>query len=409
MNKFSYQPSTINHRLFCEAKQYITGGVNSPVRSFKAVGGSPVFVKKASGSKLFAEDGKTYIDYCMSWGALLLGHSNKKVVSEVKKAVCKGTSYGAATKTETEFAKIITEAIPSIERVRLVSSGTEAAMSVIRLARAYTKKNKIIKFKECYHGHSDFFLIGKSAGIPENLNEVVINLDYNELGQVEEVLKRDNDIACIIVEPIAANAGLFFPKKLFLEGLRKLTRKYGALLIFDEVITGFRFCFGGAQNIFKITPDLTCLGKIIGGGFSLACFGGRKEIMRLLAPQGSVYQAGTLSGNPVAVSAGLATFTMLKAKGFYKKLNQKSEAFYKELEKILRKSGVSMRLNHFGSMFHFRFQDKSKFASFFHSVLSKDVYLSPAPEEVCFISAAHTDKDLEYTVNTIADALKTLY
>ena len=398
-----------NDRLFAEAQKYIPGGVNSPVRSFKSVGGSPVFVKRASGSKFIGEDGKTYIDYCMSWGALLLGHSNSRVVACVKKAVEKGTSYGAATKLEIEFAKRIIQAIPSIELARVVSSGTEAAMSVIRLARAYTKKNKIVKFKECYHGHSDFFLSGRSAGIPKNLEENVIELDYNNLEQVQDAFSRDNDIACVIVEPIAANTGLILPEKGFLAGLRKITKQCGALLIFDEVITGFRFCFGGIQKAFKIKPDLTCLGKIAGGGFPLAAFGGKKEIMEMVAPLGSVYQAGTLSGNPVAVSAGLATFTMLRAKDFYKKLNQKSEAFYKELEKILRKSGVSARLNHFGPMFHFGFQDKSKFASFFHSVLSKGVYLSPAPDEVCFISAAHTDKDLGYTVNTIEDALKALH
>src|SRR3990167_8088008 len=372
----------INERLFQEAKKYIPGGVNSPVRSFKAVGGSPVFVKRASGSKFIGEDGKTYIDYCMSWGALLLGHSNSRVVACVKKAVEKGTSYGAATKLEIEFAKRIIQAIPSIELARVVSSGTEAAMSVIRLARAYTKKNKIVKFKECYHGHSDFFLSGRSAGIPKNLEENVIELDYNNLEQVQDAFSRDNDIACVIVEPIAANTGLILPEKGFLEGLRKITKECGALLIFDDVIAGFRFCCGRIQKAFKIKPDLTCLGKIAGGGFPLAAFGGKKEIMEMVAPLGSVYQAGTLSGNPVAVSAGLETMKLLKKKGFYEQLNRKSESFYREIENLTGKSRYGIRLNRYGSMFHFGFEDRSKFAVFFHLLLAKGIYLSPAADEV---------------------------
>lgn len=400
---------TKDEKLYIEAKKYIPGGVNSPVRSFKAVGGSPVFVKKASGSKFISEDSKQYIDYCMSWGALLLGHSDPTVIQEVQKAVIKGTSYGAATKREIEFAKVIAGAIPSIEQLRLVSSGTEAAMSVIRLARAFTKRNKIIKFKECYHGHSDFFLAGKSAGIPKSLQELVINLEYNNIGQVEEALKKDNDIACVIVEPVAANTGVIVPEKGFLEGLRRFTKRYGALLIFDEVITGFRFCFGGAQNIFKVTPDLTCLGKIVGGGFPLAGFGGRKDIMQLLAPEGKVYQAGTLSGNPVAVSAALAVLQRLKAKKFYERLNQKSELFYKKLEDIIEKSRVRVTLNSFGAMFHFGFEERSSFARFFHLLLTKGVYLSPAPDEVCFLSSAHTKEDLGSTLKAVEYALKKGY
>lgn len=395
-------------KLFCEAKRYIAGGVNSPVRSFKAVGGAPIFIKKASGSKIFGEDGKAYIDYCLSWGALLLGHAHKGVVSEVKKAVEKGTSYGAPTKIETEFTKFITKAVPSMERIRLVSSGTEAAMSAVRTARGYSKKNKLIKFKECYHGHSDYFLAGKSAGIPQNLNKDVLNLDYNKLEEVERALAEDSDIACVIVEPVAANSGLLLPQKSFLEGLRKLTLKYKALLIFDEVITGFRFSFGAAQNVFGIIPDLTCLGKIIGGGFPLACFGGRDEIMRCLAPEGNVYQAGTLSGNPVAVSAGLKTLELLKVPGFYKKLNDKSELFYRRLDRIVETSGVPVFLNRFGSMFNFCFQDKNKFKKFFHQLLSCGVYLSPSADEVCFISSAHSDKDLHNTLEAVKGVLSRL-
>ena len=395
----------INQRLFQEAKKYIPGGVNSPVRSFKAVGGSPVFVKRASGSKFLGEDGKTYIDYCMSWGALLLGHSNPQVIREVKKAVVRGTSYGAATKIEIEFAKAICRAVPSIERLRLVSSGTEAAMSAVRLARAYTKKNKIVKFKECYHGHSDSFLAGRSAGAPKSLEETVISLDYNNLGQVQDAFSRDNDIAGVIVEPIAANTGLILPEKGFLEGLRGITKQCGALLIFDEVITGFRFCFAGIQKVFKISPDLTCLGKIVGGGFPLAAFGGKKEIMEMLAPLGSVYQAGTLSGNPVAVSAGLQTLKMLKRNGFYEGLVRKSEGFYREMDNLISKSRRPLRLNRYGSMFHFGFEDKKQFALFFHLLLAKGVYLSPAGDEVCFLSAAHTNEDLKYTLKAIDYAL----
>ncbi|OGX42858.1 MAG: hypothetical protein A3H41_03660 [Omnitrophica WOR_2 bacterium RIFCSPLOWO2_02_FULL_45_28] len=397
----------INERLFREAKKYIAGGVNSPVRSFKAVGGAPVFVKKASGSKIFGEDGKTYIDYCLSWGALLLGHAHRDVSLEVKKAVEKGTSYGAPTKIETEFARRITKAVPSMERIRLVSSGTEAAMSALRAARGYSKKNKLIKFKECYHGHGDYFLAGK-RGVPENLSRDVLNLDYNKLEQVELALSEDRDIACVIVEPIAANSGLLLPQKSFLEGLRKLTLRYKALLVFDEVITGFRFCFGAAQNVFGIIPDLTCLGKIIGGGFPLACFGGKDEIMRCLAPEGNVYQAGTLSGNPVAVRAGLKTLELLKTPGFYKKLNDKSELFYRRLDKAVETSGVGVCLNRFGPMFNFCFRDKLKFKKFFHQLLSCGVYLSPSADEVCFISSAHSDKDLNDTANAVTYALSRL-
>ncbi|OGX31998.1 MAG: hypothetical protein A3D27_03600 [Omnitrophica WOR_2 bacterium RIFCSPHIGHO2_02_FULL_46_37] len=397
----------INERLFREAKKYIAGGVNSPVRSFKAVGGAPVFIKKASGSKIFGEDGKTYIDYCLSWGALLLGHAHRDVSLEVKKAVEKGTSYGAPTKIETEFARRITKAVPSMERIRLVSSGTEAAMSAVRAARGYSKKNKLIKFKECYHGHGDYFLAGK-RGVPENLSRDVLNLDYNKLEQVELALSEDRDIACVIVEPIAANSGLLLPQKSFLEGLRKLTLRYKALLVFDEVITGFRFCFGAAQNVFGIIPDLTCLGKIIGGGFPLACFGGKDEIMRCLAPEGNVYQAGTLSGNPVAVRAGLKTLELLKTPGFYKKLNDKSELFYRRLDKAVETSGVGVCLNRFGPMFNFCFRDKLKFKKFFHQLLSCGVYLSPSADEVCFISSAHSDKDLNDTANAVTYALSRL-
>ena len=397
----------INERLFREAKKYIAGGVNSPVRSFKAVGGAPVFVKKASGSKIFGEDGKTYIDYCLSWGALLLGHAHRDVSLEVKKAVEKGTSYGAPTKIETEFARRITKAVPSMERIRLVSSGTEAAMSALRAARGYSKKNKLIKFKECYHGHGDYFLAGK-RGVPENLSRDVLNLDYNKLEQVELALSEDRDIACVIVEPIAANSGLLLPQKSFLEGLRKLTLRYKALLVFDEVITGFRLCFGAAQNVFGIIPDLTCLGKIIGGGFPLACFGGKDEIMRCLAPEGNVYQAGTLSGNPVAVRAGLKTLELLKTPGFYKKLNDKSELFYRRLDKAVETSGVGVCLNRFGPMFNFCFQDRFKFKNFFHQLLSCGVYLSPSADEVCFISSAHSDKDLNDTANAVTYALSRL-
>lgn len=404
----NYKLPTTNYKLFRSAKKYIAAGVNSPVRSFKAVGGAPVFVKRASGAKILGEDGKSYIDYCLSWGALLLGHAHPTVISATKKAIENGTSYGTATKRETEFAKIITEAIPSIERLRLVNSGTEATMSAVRLARGYTKKNKLIKFKECYHGHSDYFLAGKSAGIPQNLCRDVINLDYNNLEAVEAALKKDNDIACVIAEPIAANKGLILPEKGFLEGLRRLTSRYNALLIFDEVITGFRFCFGGIQNISKIRPDLTCLGKIIGGGFPLACFGGKREIMQHIAPLGSVYQAGTLAGNPVAVSAGIKTLNLLNTEGFYEKLKQKSILFYARLEELIEKSSVRLNLNHSDSIFNFDFENRNDFRKFFHLLLSQGAYLSPAPDEVCFLSSAHTQKDLDYTVNAVNYALKHL-
>lgn len=397
--------STINHKLFGEAKKYIAGGVNSPARSFRAVGGIPIFVNRAKGSHIFSEDGKTYIDYCLSWGALILGHSHPRVISRLKKAVPRGTTYGIPTKLETEFAKVLNRAIPSMESIRLVNSGTEAAMSVVRLARGFTKKNKIIKFKECYHGHSDYFLAGKSQGLPQALGQDVISLDFNNLEQVEAVFRKDKDIACVILEPIAANSGLIYPDKDFLSGLRRLTLKYKALLIFDEVITGFRFCFGGYQNILKIEPDLTCLGKIVGGGFPLACFGGKRKIMNCLSPLGNIYQAGTLSGNPVAVSAGLETLDILKDRFFYKELNEKSETFYERLRDLIRESKLEVKLKSIGAMFNFEFYIEEEFNKFFHILLSRGIYLSPSASEVCFLSSAHSAKDLDYTANAVRYAL----
>ena len=327
--------------LFNEAKKFIPGGVNSPVRSFYAVGGVPVFIKKAKGSKIYDTLGKEYIDYCMSWGALILGHAYNEVVDTFKKAVENGTSYGTPTELEIQLAKEICKAFPSIEMVRLVNSGTEACMSAIRLARGYTGKNKIIKFDGCYHGHADYLLVkagsgmktfssvfnvqcSTSLGVPKDFTKHTIVVPYNDIDAVEKVVKKyHKDIACIIVEPVAANMGVVLPKENFLKFLREICDYYKIILIFDEVITGFRIAYGGAQELFGIRADLTCLGKILGGGFPIGAFGGKKEIMEYLSPIGKVYQAGTLSGNPVAVTAGLTTLRILK---------RNKEKIYKSLE-----------------------------------------------------------------------------
>ena len=418
---------------FYRAKKYIAGGVNSPVRSFNAVGGQPVFINKASGSRLYDEYGKGFIDYCMSWGALLLGHAHPKVIKAIQDATKKGTSFGAVTTSETELAKLIVEAVQSIERVRLTSSGTEAVMSAIRLARAYTGKNKIIKFEGSYHGHADCLLakrasiqttlgIPHSLGVPKDFTRHTVVLPYNNIEETEKAVKKyHKDLAAIIVEPVAANCGIILPKRSFLEGLRSITQKYGILLIFDEVITGFRISFGGAQEYFDVKPDLTCLGKIIGGGLPVGAFGGKKEIMKLLAPEGDVYQAGTFSGNPISVIAGITTLNVLKKQKPYESLEIKTRELCGNVYERFCKYGVGARVNYIGSMFSIFFTDKDVtdyasarlqnlrlFNKFYRGILKQMVYFSPSGFEANFLSASHTREDLRITLVAIDNFLKNL-
>ncbi|MCX7927046.1 MAG: glutamate-1-semialdehyde 2,1-aminomutase [Candidatus Omnitrophica bacterium] len=422
----------ISSLLFKEAQRYLVGGVNSPVRAFRAVGGSPLFIKSAKGSIIVDEDGNRFIDYVMSWGALMLGHAHPKVVGAIKQAADKGTSFGAPTRAETELAKIISYAIPSIEKIRFVSSGTEATMSAIRLARGFTKRKKIIKFEGCYHGHCDSLLVKAGSGIstfscPDSLGVTqatikdTIVVPYNDIKTTKQIVQRNfRDIAAIIVEPVAANMGVVMPQIGFLAELRNICNRYGIILIFDEVITGFRFTFGGAQNLFGIEPDITCLGKIIGGGLPLAAYGGRKQIMEYLCPVGGVYQAGTLSGNPIAVNAGIATLKVLATMD-YLWLNRKISDFCQSLKILIRSSKINCTVNHAGSIFTLFFTEKpvtnyaqakhtdiQKFKKFFWAMLNSGIYCAPSQFEANFFSFAHTDKDREKTFQAIIKALKSL-
>jgi glutamate-1-semialdehyde 2,1-aminomutase len=408
--------------LYKEAGKYLAGGVNSPVRAFKAVGGTPIFMKKGKGAKIFDVDNNRYIDYVMSWGALILGHTHPAVIKALKRAINSGTSFGAPTEKETEFSKMICNAIPSIEVLRLVNSGTEATMSAIRLARGYTGKDKIIKFAGAYHGHFDSLLvkagsgaatfgISDSLGVPKSLSKDTLVLPYNNIDKVARAVKlKHKETACLIVEPVCANMGVVLPRENFLADLRELTFKYKIVLIFDEVICGFRLCFGGAQNIYKIKPDLTCLGKIIGGGLPIGAFGGRREVMQFLAPLGKVYQAGTLSGNPLAVNAGLATLKSL-SKLNYQKLNTLAQGLCAGLGEILKKNNLSFSINRIGSMFTLFFarnkvydfqtaktSDTKKYASYFWSMLKNGIYSAPSQFEANFLSFAHKEQDTESTL-----------
>ncbi len=410
----------IAKKLFNEAKRYMPGGVNSPVRSFKAVGGYPIFIKQGKGSRIYSECGGEFIDYCLSWGALILGHAHPKVTQNLEQAVRGGTSFGTATKSETELAKLIVEAVPSIEQIRLTNSGTEAVMSAIRLARAYTKKDKIIKFEGSYHGHADYLL--NSSGVPEDFTKHTIVAPYNDINKVEEIVKKyQKNLAAIIVEPVAANCGVILPKPGFLQGLRRISDKYNVVLIFDEVITGFRLLYGGAQRYFDVRADLTCLGKIVGGGLPVGTFGGGKEIMQLLAPEGKVYQAGTLSGNPIAVTAGIATLKLLKERNLYEILQEKTKELCEYIELKAKEYHIRLKVNYIGSMFSIFFtgvdvtdyktakrQNLDLFKRFYHSLLKEGVYLSPSGFETDFLSTAHTERDIKKTLWATNKALKGL-
>ncbi len=423
--------SHLSKKLFEKANQYLVGGVNSPVRAFKAVSGQPVFIERGFGSKIYDVDGNEYIDYVCSWGPLILGHAHPQVIEAVKCACDKGTSFGAPTEIEIELAKKITESIPSIELIRLVNSGTEAVMSAIRLARGYTKRDKIIKFEGCYHGHSDSLLvkagsgaatlgIPDSLGIPQDLAKYTITLPYNNLEMIEDVIKKQGEqIACIIVEPIAANMGLIPPKEGFLQGLRELTQQYDILLIFDEVITGFRVVYGGAQQLYGIIPDLTCLGKIIGGGFPVGAYGGKREIMEMVAPLGSVYQAGTLSGNPVAMYAGLQTLNLLAQPDIYEELDKKTTMLVKGLQDSAKTCGIKPFFTKVASLFCIFFSqsavidyqtakksDANSYATYFREMLNQGIYLAPSQFEAGFVSLAHTQEDIEKTIEASTHGFK---
>lgn len=417
--------------LFGEAKQYIPGGVNSPVRAFKSVGHNPVFIDRANGSKIYDADGNEYIDYVGSWGPMILGHQHPAVVSALKAYLDKGTSYGAPTELETVMAKMIIDALPAMEMVRMVNSGTEATMSALRLARGYTGKNKIIKFEGCYHGHADSLLIKAgsgaltlgvptSPGVPENIASNTITAQLNDLETLQKIFELEgSDIAAVIVEPVAGNMGVVPPAPGFLEGIRELTRKYGALFICDEVMTGFRVAYGGAQVRFNIDPDLTCLGKIIGGGLPVGAYGGRKEIMEKIAPAGPIYQAGTLSGNPLAMTAGIATLNELQKPGVYEELEKKSAKLADGLADAAKKAGAEVSFNRVGSMVCTFFtnqqvtdydsastSDTRKFGIFFKSMLDQGIYLAPSQFEAAFVSLAHTDDDIAKTVEAAFVAFK---
>jgi glutamate-1-semialdehyde 2,1-aminomutase len=417
--------------LFEEAQRYLPGGVNSPVRAFKAVGGTPLFINRGKGSRLYDEDGNEFIDYVASWGPLILGYARPRVVRAIKKAVENGSSFGAPTELETTLAKLICEAMPSIEMVRFVNSGTEAAMSAIRLARAFTGRNKVVKFAGCYHGHSDGLLakagsgmatlgIPSSPGVPAAVTVDTLVAPYNNLEVVGGLFKQfASEIAAVIVEPVAGNMGVVLPKPGFLQGLRSLTSRHGALLIFDEVITGFRVAYGGAQQLYKITPDLTCLGKIIGGGLPVGAYGGRRDIMQMVAPSGEVYQAGTLSGNPLAMTAGIETLTILKEPGAYEELEKKSSMLQKGIVEAAKKVGVNTQLSRLGSMFTIFFAkepvidfetavraDTKLYARFFHQMLSQGIYFPSSQFEAAFVSTAHTHKDIQITIDAARKAFR---
>lgn len=420
--------------LFKQALQHIPGGVNSPVRAFKGVGGDPVFFKRAQGAYVFDEDDNRYIDYVGSWGPMILGHAHPEVIQAVVDKAADGLSFGAPTRIETEMADRICEIMPSIELLRMVSSGTEATMSAIRLARGFTARDKIVKFEGCYHGHSDSLLVKAgsgaltlgvptSPGVPASLAEHTITLNYNDLDSVSRAFDEVGEqIACIIVEPVAGNMNCIPPVDGFLQGLRDVCDKYGSVLIFDEVMTGFRVALGGAQAHFGVTPDLTTLGKIIGGGMPVGAFGGKREIMQQIAPLGPVYQAGTLSGNPVAMAAGLTTLKLISAEGFYPALTASTERLLRGIREAASAANIPLCTNQVGGMFGVFFSeadqvsdfkavsacDIDRFNKYFHGMLSEGVYLAPSAYEAGFVSAAHTDDDIDATVAAAARVFKSL-
>ena len=419
-----------NQQLFEQSQKLIPGGVNSPVRAFRSVGGTPVFFKRGQGAYVWDEDDKQYVDYIGSWGPMILGHAHPTVIEAVREAAGNSLSFGAPTARELEMAELLIKLVPSMEQVRLVSSGTEATMSAIRLARGFTGRSKIVKFEGCYHGHADALLVKagsgaltfgqpSSAGVPAEVAAHTLTLSYNNIAEVEALFNQiGNEVACVIVEPVAGNMNLIAPAPGFLEALRTQCSKHGAVLIFDEVMTGFRVALGGAQELYKVTPDLTTLGKVIGGGLPVGAFGGRKDIMAFLAPLGPVYQAGTLSGNPVAVAAGLATLKLVQQTGFHTQLAAKTRQLVDGLSAIAREKGIAFSAQSVGGMFGVYFSescpnsysevmqsDKEKFNHFFHAMLDEGIYLAPSAFEAGFVSAAHGDAEIGKTLDAAKRSL----
>ena len=419
--------------LFTQAKKYIPGGVNSPVRAFRSVGMEPLFIARGRGSRVWDADGNEFIDYLGSWGPLILGHAHPAVVEALDRAARNGTSFGAPTELEVEMARVVTEAVPSVEEVRMVSSGTEATMSAIRLARAFTGRERFIKFEGCYHGHSDSLLVQAGSGVttlglPDSPGVTkgaagdTINLPYNGLEAVRRLCsERGQEIAAVIVEPVAGNMGVVPPVEGFLAGLREVTREQGIVLIFDEVITGFRVGYGGAQERFGVMPDLTCLGKTIGGGLPVGAFGGRREIMEMVAPAGTVYQAGTLSGNPLAMTAGLVTLEHMRAPGAYDQLEAKARRLAEGIRQAAAEAGIPIQVNQLGAMLTAFFTDQpvtdyssaktsdtERYAAYFRGMLERGVYIAPSQFEAAFLSLAHSDADIDRTLEVGREALRTL-
>lgn len=420
-----------SNKMFKEAQKYIPGGVNSPVRAFKSVDMDPPFISRGEGAYIYDEDGNKYIDYVASWGPLILGHCHQKIVTALQQCLEMGTSFGAPTELETKMAKLIVENIPSIDMVRMVNSGTEATMSALRLARGYTKRDKIVKFEGCYHGHADFLLIKAgsgalthgvptSPGVPNNTANNTITAPFNDLYTLEKIFEAEGDnIAAVILEPVAGNMGCIPPENGFLQGVRELTAKYGSLLIFDEVMTGFRVAFGGAQARYNITPDLTCLGKIIGGGLPVGAYGGKREIMEYISPIGPVYQAGTLSGNPLAMTAGYTTLKILQKSDTYQILEEKAAKLSDGMKDAAKTAGLKAYFTRVGSMFSVFFTDQKvidfstastsnldKFKVFFKKLLENGVYIAPSQFEAGFISLVHEEKEIENTIEASYKAFK---
>ena len=419
--------------LFAESLNHIPGGVNSPARAFRGVGGQPFFAERAAGSHVWDVDGNEYIDYVGTWGPAILGHANPSIIEAVKKAVERGTSFGIPNEHEVRMAQLVKECVPSVEKVRMVNSGTEACMSAIRVARGFTDRPKIIKFDGCYHGHADSLLVKAgsgaltcgnpdSAGVPEEFTAHTIVLPFNDKVAVEEAFAANqSQVAGIILEPVPGNAGVYLPRPGYLEFLREITQSNGSLLIFDEVMTGFRVNLGGAQELFGITPDLSCFGKIIGGGLPVGAFGGRGEIMDVLAPDGPVYQAGTLSGNPIAMVAGIAALEQLQTGEIYQKLETSGMRLESGLNSAAKKNGIAMTVQRIGSMICTYFTDqpvhnlvealqadREQFKKYFHGMLAEGVYLAPSPFEAGFISAAHSDEDIDATISAAEKVMATL-
>ncbi|MFC4767882.1 glutamate-1-semialdehyde 2,1-aminomutase [Effusibacillus consociatus] len=422
-----------SHAAFAEAKNLIPGGVNSPVRAFRAVGTDPVFIERGQGCRMFDIDGNEYIDYVLSWGPLILGHAHPAVTDAIIESAKKGTSFGAPTLLETEMAKLVTEIVPSVEIVRMVNSGTEATMSALRLARGYTKRSKIIKFEGCYHGHADSLLIKAgsgvatlglpdSPGVPDSVAANTLTVPFNDVESLKLAFEKfGEDIAAVIIEPVPGNMGCVLPQRGYLQEVRRITREYGALLIFDEVMTGFRVAYGGAQAFYDIEPDLTTLGKVIGGGLPVGAYGGKKEIMEMIAPAGPIYQAGTLSGNPLAMIAGYTTLKLLGRPGVYEELTAKSKRIAEGFKEATAELGIPSYATYVGGMFGCFFTDTQvvdyttaktsdleRYGKYFREMLKRGVYLAPSQLEAGFTSLVHTDDDIDRTLEASRDALKTL-